>query len=372
MFRKIILAFYFVIIGLLIIGCQKEVKLENKLEEASASGVEIEGNLTFDDSLRPAWWETLDNTDYLYSYAYSDGSDQEKIKLEAITSAQSKFLSINKKYVVNLAELVIKESNSQDKFKSNSITTKNGVIYKKDYSRYLKRLETEYVSKNESEFRCFVAVGLPVAEIQKEFVNQYQKSKPMASAFANSDTYRYMLKIAGLEVPVLQEIVEQKAIKQEEPKKTEVKYDQDVIPAWFKVSYNNLKVMVNQTATGTSTKQAEEKAIALCESNKLKAANNFARAEAEKYRAASEYDEIQFAELKNKISQEVNRINFPLTKEHLKTIQIGENNYKTYAQYSVNKKSIQNALIEVLKSDDILYSRLRASMAFDDLDNEDF
>ncbi len=369
MFRKNILSLNFIILVLVIIGCQKQ---DRQIPESGEALENVEQTLVFDETYRPSWWESQDNTDYLYSYAYSDGSDQEKIKLEAITSAQGKFLSINKKYVVNLAELVIKESNSQDKFKSNSITTKNGVIYKKDYSRYLKRLETEYVSKNESEFRCFVAVGLPVAEIQKEFVNQYQKSKPMASAFANSNTYRYMLKIAGLEVPVLKEFVEQKAIKQEEPKKTEVKYDQDVIPAWFKVSYNNLKVMVNQTATGTSTKQAEDKAIALCESNKLKAANNFARAEAEKYRAASEYDEIQFAELKNKISQEVNRISFPLTKEHLKTIQIGENNYKTFAQYSVNKKSIQNALIEVLKSDDILYSRLRASMAFDDLDNEDF
>jgi len=104
----------------------------------------------------------------------------------------------------------------------------------------------------------------------------------------------------------------------------------------------------------------------------MKFANDFARAEAEKYRKASRYDEIQFNSLKNKISEEIMKSNYPLTKEFIKTIHIGENSYKTYAQYSLNKSLIQKALVNVLKSDEILFSRLKASMTFDELEYEDF
>ena len=130
--------------------------------------------------------------------------------------------------------------------------------------------------------------------------------------------------------------------------------------------------MVNQTAIATSAIKAEKDAVALCESTKLTFANNFARAEAEKYRKASGYDEIKFNEIKNKISENVKKSIYPLTKEFSKTIQINENSYKIYAQYSIDKGSIQNSLIDALKSDEVLYSRLKASMAFDELEDDDF
>ena len=144
------------------------------------------------------------------------------------------------------------------------------------------------------------------------------------------------------------------------------------MPAWFKISYNNKKVMVNQFAIASSVTSAELEAIMLCNKNKMNIATVFARAEAEKYRKDSGYDEIKFNELKNKISSEVMKNDYPIIKEFVKTIQIDENNYKTYAQYSLNKKSIQNSLIDVLKTDDILYSRLRATMNFDELEDDDF
>lgn len=374
MFKKSTLVCYLILLALLIIGCQP--KVEELPDLSTSESIEIASN-SFDETYRPDWWDNIDNIENLHSYAFVDGSDQEQIKINAISSAQAKFLHYKKGYVVNLTQIILEESGSKDKFKSKSLNAKNALIYKKDYSQHLKSVEIEYISKDENNYRCFVAIALPLDAIQKEYVKHFQKNKGMASTFAKSETYKYLLKKAGLQVIPEAKIVEKKAVKTEKPKLKEaempaVKYDEDVVPAWFKIAYNNKKVMVNKTVTANSVEKAEQLAVAQCERTKMKFANNYARAEAERYREASGYDEIKFSSLKNQISAEVKKINYPLTKEFIKTIQVGENSYKTYAQYSLNKVSIQNSLVEVLKTDDVLYSRLRASMNFDELDNEDF
>ena len=362
--------FYYIILALLIIGCQPENKEISEIE--SSEDIKIE-TITFDENYRPVWWENMDNTEYLYSYAFVDGSDQEEIKVKAINTAQSKFLHYLKSYVISLTDLVLDESGSKNKFKSKNLNSINGITYNKDFSRFLKRVKTDYIPKDEINYRCFVAISLPLEEIQKEYVTQFQKNKKIGRSFAKSQTYQYLLKQAGLEIIPEDVNVEKKVIKDEKPPVVSaVTYDDDVVPAWFKISHNNKKVMVNQTATANSREKSEQKAITQCNKNKMKFANDFARTEAEKYRKASKYDEIQFNSLKNKISEEVMKSNYPLTKEFVKTIQIGENSYKTYAQYSLNKSLIQKALVNVLKSDEILFSRLKASMTFDELEYEDF
>jgi len=368
MLKKITLAFYFIALTLLILGCKSKVEQNPQVINSENSSIETN---KFDENYRPQWWEKLSNEEYLHSYAFLDGSDQEKIKVEAINSAQAKFLHYQKSFVVNLTEMILEESGAKDKFKSNKINAKSNLIYSKDYSRYLKRVETDFIQKDDSEYRCFVAVGLPLAEIQKEFVIQFQKDPDIATAFASSKTYLHLLKQAGLTATKKDKITEQKVTKKEIIT-SKVKYEEDFIPAWFKVSYNNMKIMVNQIAIANNESTSIENAIALCKKAKMKIANDFARTEAEKYRKVSGYDEIKFNKLKNDISAEIQKNNYPITKEFIKTIHIGENSYKTYAQYSINKKSVQNSMIKVLKSDDVLYSRLRASMAFDELEDDDF
>ncbi len=370
MIKKITLAFPFILLTLLFVGCN------NRLEQGSETlpAENIESNI-FDDNYRPSWWENLDNSDFLYSYAYVDGSDQEKLKVEAIASAQAKLLHYKKKYVVNLTQMILTESEAKEKFKSNSINAKNDLIYKKDYSPLLKTGETDIISKDENNYRCFVAVGLPLEAIQKEFVYQFQKNKNMASTFSKSKTYQYLLKIAGIEVIQEKKITKKETIKEKSFPAKEVetkKYDSDVIPAWFKISYNNQKVMVNQFAVAESENKSIDEATAQCNKAKMQIADNFARSEVEKYRKASEYDEIKFGKLKNQISDEIKNNNYPLTKENIKTIQIGENSFKSYVQYSISKKSLQNTIMKVLRNDEVLYSRLRASMVFDELEDEDF
>ena len=202
---------------------------------------------------------------------------------------------------------------------------------------------------------------------------QFQKSPNVAGVFAKSETYQFLLKQAGLTaLPFPKQIIPEKqevAVKPA-PGTPTIKYDEDVAPAWYKISYNNLKVMVNKTATAGTAEQAESQAISRCRDAKMTAANDFARAEAERYRKASGYNELEFNDVKNAISAKVKNINYSLTQEHLKTLHIGEQRYVTYAQYSINKKAIEQALVEALKADDVLYSRLRANMMLDEVDDE--
>lgn len=377
MLRKVTVTGYFIALTLLLSCCNSQIE---KRLETSTSETSVLETKTFDENYRPGWWENIDNPEYLYSYAFVDGPDQDKIKVSAINSAQAKLLHNKKSYVVNLTELILKESDSKDKFKSNSLNAKNGLIYNKDYSQFLKRTETDFISIDETDFRCFVAIGLPVEAIEKEFVNQFQKDKNMAIAFAGSESYRNLLDKTGLKATQAGNILEEKTAK-EEAKEIDKKVKEedtptnkyvDVIPAWYKISYNNLKVMVNQSSLANKADKAEEEAIKQCKETKMSFANDFARAQAERYREASGYDVIKFNDLKNKISEEVKKNNYPINKEFVKTIQIGEDSYKTYAQYSLNKQAIQQSLVKVLKTDDILYSRLRASMTFDELDDQDF
>ena len=354
------------ILVLLVMGCGQQVDAGNDAEVNS----ELESK--FDEDYRPDWWENIDNPEHIYSYEFSDGSDQETIKKEAIKSAQAKLLHYKKKYVVNLTAMILKESNSQDKFKSKSLNRKNDIIYNKDYSQYVKEAKIEFIPQ-EDGYRCFVALSLPLEPLNMEFVHQFQKSKSTAASFAKSETYRYLLKLAGLNI-VKEEKKEAIPVKKDTKETTTptISYAQDIVPAWFKVSYNNKKVMVNQSATAKTEEESIRQAVLQCNKIKQHIADNFARAEAEKYRKVSEYNEVKFAKLKQAISNEIMASNYPLSKEFVRTIQIGKDQYKTYAQYSLNKKTIQNTIINVLKTDEVLYSRLRASMAFDELEDQDF
>lgn len=372
MMKKLTFISHLALLALLVLGCQKEQ--ENKQETINLeSNSAIETSISFDENYRPSWWEKKEDKNFLYSYAYIDGTDKEAIKVEAINSAQAKFLHYKKDYIVNLTEIILAETGLKDKVKSNKIKAYNDLVYKKDFSAFLKRAETDYINKN-TEYRCFVAISLPLEVLQKEYVKQFNKNADFAKNFAESDTYRYLLKVAGIENTAPKKEIskkeENKIIKKEVL--SEKKYEADIIPAWFKVSYNNKKVMINQTASESNEELSQKKAISLCQKTKLKIANDFARAEAEKYRGASGYDEVKFSKLKDKISQEINRENYPINKEFIKTIQLTKDSFKTYAQYSIDKKLIQSTLIRVLKSDDVLYSRLKASMAFDELENEEF
>ncbi len=371
MLKKISCLCYLAIFSLLVISCQQG---ENQLEKDSAQDQavnELEFN-TFSEDYLPGWWNNLKEANFLYSYDYSDGSDKASIKDVAIKTAQAKLLHYKKDYVVNLTALILKESNSKDKFKSRIINAKSQRVYEKDYSQYMKIEKSDFIDK-ENGYRCFVAVKLPVDAIQREYVNIFNKDKSYAKAFQTSETYRYLLKQAGINAEYKDNIVaKQEAKKEIKESVNNVKYDADIVPAWFKISYNNKKVMVNQTSQENSQEKSIQKAKLRCEKQKMQTANNFARAEAEKYRELSQYNEVEFAKLKNQISQEVMKENYPIAEEFTKTIRIGKNTYKTYAQYSIKKKSIQETIIKVLKSDEVLYSRLKASMAFDELEAEEF
>lgn len=370
MFKK--LSLFLVIIALLafIIGC--ETNLKQGSDDRADNISELE-NSAFDNDYRPSWWDAMTGAEYLYSYAYMDGINKETIKVKAIAFAQTRLLHYKKDYVVNLTEIIVNESNSKGNFTPQRLSSINKLVYEANYAQYLKRFETEYVKKDETEFRCFVAIGLPIVDLQNKYVTQFQKSPNVAGVFAKSETYQFLLKQAGLTaLPFPKQIIPEKqevAVKPA-PGTPTIKYDEDVAPAWYKISYNNLKVMVNKTATAGTAEQAESQAISRCRDAKMTAANDFARAEAERYRKASGYNELEFNDVKNAISAKVKNINYSLTQEHLKTLHIGEQRYVTYAQYSINKKAIEQALVEALKADDVLYSRLRANMMLDEVDDE--
>lgn len=366
MSRRIVLVCSLVLLALLIIGCQSADKESSKLGRNNKEAERV----AFDESYRPLWWDNITGSEYLYSYAYMDGADQEEIKVKAIGFAQTRLLHYKKDYIVNLTELILDESDSRENFRARQLGSINGLIYNTNYAQYLKRFETEYVERDENEFRCFVAIGLPIVELQNKYVHQFQKNPTIAGTFAKSATYLNMLEQAGLTALPAPKQLDKVVHDESETTNSDSKYDEDVVPAWFKISYNNLKVMVNRSTIASTAEQAERQAIAQCHEAKIKVANDFARAEAERYRKASGYDEIEFNEVKNAISQKVTSSNYSLTQEHIKTLNIAEKRYVTYAQYSLNKRAIQNILVEVLKQDDLLYSRLRSSMAFDDLDEE--
>jgi hypothetical protein len=360
---------------LLLIGCQNEgTKGENTSNNDEAVN-QIE-TTTFSEAYRPDWWNNLNDTNKLFSYAYADGPDEASAKASAEKSAQAKLLHYKKDYVVNLTAMILKESDSQGKFKSNQLNAKNQRIFEGDYSPYLQAEKADFIPKN-NEIRAFVALSLPLEKIQAEYVRLFHKDKSYAKTFIHSQTYRYLLQQAGIDFKYNEGNIAKRELKKDVKKEIKketpsVKYDQDIMPAWFKISYNTNKVMVNQSAEASSQEESLKKAMQKCLSNKLNIANNYARTEAEKYRGLSEYDEVKFARFKNQISAEIMKQDYPLTKEFAKTIHIGQDKYKSYVQYSINKKSIQNTLLKVLKSDEVLYSRLRASMAFDELENEEF
>lgn len=362
MSRRIVLVCSLVLLALLIIGCKSTDKRQSKIESEIAA---------FDENYRPLWWDNITGTEYLYSYAYMDGADQEEIKVKAISFAQTRLLHYKKDYIVNLTELILTESDSKDNFRARQLGSINSLIYNTNYAKYLKRLETEYVKMNETEFRCFVAIGLPIVELQNKYVHQFQKNPTIAGTFAKSSTYQSFLEQAGLTALPAPKQIDKVVHDKSKTTDADSKYDEDIVPAWFKISYNNLKVMVNRSAIASTAEQAERQAIAQCHEAKIKVANDFARAEAEKYRKASGYDELEFNDVKNAISQKVTSSNYSLNQEYLKTINIADKRYVTYAQYSLNKREIQNILVEAIKEDDLLYSRLRAEMLFDGFEDEE-
>ncbi len=334
-------------------------------------------NLTFSENYRPDWWENLKDSNYIYTYEYIDGTDKASIKNQAISQAQAQLLHHQKNYIVGLSSLILDESKSKNRLKSNQVNANNEIIYKKDYSEFATTIKSEYATK-EDGFRCFVAIALPIEKLQLAYVRQYHKNKTYRLSFLESKTYRHLLEMAGIDFKYNQETSTSKNNNKQEIKKIDnkttqnSKYDKDVVPAWFKVSYNNKKVMINESAQAEVEKAAIQKAYQMCERKKQIIANNYARSEAEKYRKLSEYDEVRFAKFKNQISKQIMKQDFPMSKEFVKTIQLNENSFKTYAQYSIDKQLIQKTLINVLKEDEVLYSRLRASMEFEELENEDF
>lgn len=154
----------------------------------------------------------------------------------------------------------------------------------------------------------------------------------------------------------------------EEESKSAFRFDKDVAPEWSKIDTKGVKLMINRFFIADTSTKAESSVEAKCKKEKDSAIFTFADTELEKYRKNSGMSRSDYDNFKSKAIASVKRGKYNISKENIKTLKLGENKYKSYGQYSVSKTEIKRNILVELKNNDVLYSRLRASMLFDELD----
>ncbi len=355
---------------LISISCKskdKELQSESVNNSNEEASVEVASNVdNYDDSYRPSWWKSLNEDVYIFSYNIGDGADLTEAKQIAVDKAQKRFLHVNKGYVINLTSKILHECDSASRFKMNRIRALNSLVFEYNYSKYFKVIQTESLEKNDDSVRCFVVVGFPKKELHKIYVDQVQKRKTIAKWMAKSETYKKILKEQGVEA--LELTAEEEAVA-EKPQIDNTKYN-DIVPSWFKISQNNKKIMVNKFAVDSNKKRSISKAYKLCKDNTKEMAVRYSKEFVESFRAETGYNELEFQDFKRDIKNEIMSRKINSQKERDKTIQIAQDKYKTYSQFYINKAEINNIIIDVIRRDEVLHSKLKSFLAFQEMDGE--
>lgn len=332
--------FYFLPIFLILIislGCHSKQDKHEKLVSKN--------NEFSNETYRPKWWnsKTTDENRFIV-YSFSDSNTKEKSYKNAQLKGVSKFINLQKRYIVNLTEIIRLESNIENNYSSSYIKTVDSRIFKKKHNDSYLEINKEIQQLENKNYRCFLALSLDIDVLNKSYIHFWQLEEKIATDFLQSKTYRNLLDDQKVSYKYIKNNA--KNIKQQKESKNKVK---DIPPAWFKISYDSNYLMINKSAVADSKDEAIKKATKECIDYTLKHASNFAKKETQTYRKWCNVNDDEFLDIKIHVSRSVKKSNITAEFNKKSVNKIGNNRFKAYVQYKIDRLILSNCILEAIQ-----------------------